>query len=117
MRSIAAARANAETRAQPSAGRAAAAIARRASSRVPRGIAPMIRPLDGLTASKTSPLADADHSPSTNIDTVCGRTWTLTLPHPIVPLTVAPGPGPVDGPGIAIGDARGGRPVFGPARR
>src|SRR4051812_34265168 len=97
IRSIAAARSNADSLAQRSAARAAAAIARRASSRVPRGIAPMIRPVDGLTASKTSPLADADHSPSMYIDKVCGRTCTLTLPHPIGPLTVVSVPWSVDG--------------------
>jgi len=72
----------------------------------------MIRPVDGLTASNTSPLADRVHAPSTYIDTVSGRTWTLTLPHRIGPLAVAPRLRADGRQGIAIGDARGERSVF-----
>ena len=65
-RSIAAARSKAERAAQSRHAAFAAAIARRASSRVPSGTVPIVSPVAGLVASSRAD-SDSTHLPATTM--------------------------------------------------
>jgi hypothetical protein len=73
MRSIAAARSNADSAAHAGCAAEAASIAARASARVPAGSSPMAAPLEGLVALNVAPLSDGRHSPATYMPVAAAR--------------------------------------------